>query len=125
MSVKKILVVDDDAMITRFLKLVLEKTGRYQIRTENKGAAAVSAAAEFLPELIILDVNMPDMDGGVVASQLKAREDLRHIPVVFLTGNVSEEEADAQITIGENSVLAKPINLEKLVDCIERNLSTG
>ncbi len=124
MSVKKILVVDDDAMITRFLKLVLEKTGRYQIRTENKGAAAVAAAAEFSPELIILDVNMPDMDGGVVASQLKAREDLSRIPVVFLTGNVSEEEADAQITIGENSVVAKPINIEKLVDCIEKNLAT-
>lgn len=123
MNKKKILVVDDDAMITRFLKLVLEKTGQYAVHTENHGAAAVAAAGEFHPDLIILDVNMPDLEGGVVASQLKSRPDLKDIPVVFLTGNVSEEEADAQITIGENSVVSKPINMEKLVDCIERNLA--
>lgn len=122
MSVKKILVVDDDTMITRFLKLVLEKTGHYKVLAENKGSGAVSAAAGFMPDLIVLDVNMPDMDGGAVASQLKTHADLKDIPVVFLTGSVSEEEADSQITIGEKSVVAKPINIEKLVDCIERNL---
>ena len=117
------MVVDDDAMITRFLKLVLEKTGKYQVLTENYGANALLAASEFLPDLIILDLSMPDVDGGVVASQLKANDDLNDIPVVFLPGSVSEEEADAQITIGDNSVLAKPINMEKLVECIEKNLS--
>ena len=121
---KKLLIVDDDPMITRFLKIVLEKTGRFKVQTENKGANALAAAETFKPDIIILDVNMPDVEGGVVASQLKAHENLKNIPVIFLTGSVTEEEADTQITIGDNSVIAKPINLEKLVDCIERN-TTG
>ena len=125
MEKRKILVVDDDVMITRFLKIVLEKTGRFSVCAENAGTHALAAANEFRPDLIILDLNMPDVEGGVVASQLKAHEDLKDIPVLFLTGNVSEEEADAQITIGENSVLAKPINLEKLVDCIDKHLTKG
>ena len=123
MNTKKILVVDDDAMITRFLKIVLEKAGRYSVRVENRGLMAAAAAEDFRPDLIILDVNMPDMDGGAVASQIKENEDLKQVPIVYLTGSVSEEEANAQITIGESSVIAKPINLEKLVECIEKNLA--
>src|SRR5258708_21097939 len=89
---KKLLVVDDEPSITRLLKLNLEKTGRYTVRAENLGAQCLPAAREFLPDLIILDVMMPDLDGGTVADELKHEPLLKDIPVVFLTAGVTKEE---------------------------------
>ena len=74
MSKQRILVVDDEPSITRLLKLNLEQTGRYEVRVENLGARAYEAAQEFMPDLVLLDIMMPDMDGSDVAASLK--EDL-------------------------------------------------
>ena len=64
MSRKRILVIDDEASFTRNLKLNLEETGEYEVREENKGTEGLTAAREFRPDLILLDVIMPDMAGG-------------------------------------------------------------
>jgi len=61
---KRILVVDDQASDTRLLKLYLERTNDYVVKEENNARAAISAAEQFQPHLILLDVMMPDMDGG-------------------------------------------------------------
>ncbi len=68
---KRILVVDDEAALTRMVKMNLERTGNYEVRTENQGAKAVAAAREFMPNLIFLDVMMPDMSGDEVSQQLR------------------------------------------------------
>ncbi|HMJ66728.1 MAG TPA: response regulator, partial [Candidatus Binatia bacterium] len=93
---KKILVVDDEASITRLLKLNLEKTGAYVVRTENEGTKTVEVAREFKPDLILLDVMMPDIDGGDVAAHLQADGLLRSVPIVFLTAAVKKEELDTK-----------------------------
>jgi len=95
MSKKRILVVDDEPSITRLLKLNLEQTGNYEVREENLGAQALDAAREFKPDLVLLDVMMPDMDGGDVAAGLKQDPALRKTPVVFLTAAVKKEELGA------------------------------
>src|SRR5918996_1630889 len=95
MSKKRILVVDDEAGITRLLKLNLERTGKYEVREENFGARALEAAQAFRPDLVLLDVMMPDMDGGDVAASLKADPALRKTPVVFLTAAIKKEELGA------------------------------
>ena len=97
MTKKKILVVDDEASITRLLKLNLEKTGAYSVRTENEGIKTVEAAREFKPDLILLDVMMPDIDGGDVAAKLQADGLLNDVPLVFLTAAVKKEELDALV----------------------------
>jgi two-component system, OmpR family, response regulator len=120
---KRILVVDDEAGMTRMLKRNLESTGTYQVRTENSGSAAITAAREFHPDLILLDVMMPGVDGGEVAAQLKEDTALQTIPVVFLTAIVKQEEtAPTGSTIGGYEYLAKPVKLEDLVACIEKNI---
>lgn len=120
---KKILVVDDEAGMTRMLKRNLESTGRYEVRTENSGAAALAAARDFRPEFILLDVMMPGMDGGEVAAQLKEDKTLDKIPVVFLTAIVKQEETmPTGSTIGGCEYLAKPVKLEDLVACIEKHI---
>ncbi len=123
MEKKRILVVDDEAVITRTLKLYLEGTGSYEVRTENQGSHALQAAREFNPDLIMLDLIMPDTDGAMVASELGSDSELQNIPIIFLTALVSEKEVGAQgKEIGGHPFLAKPVNPEKVVECIERQL---
>jgi two-component system, OmpR family, response regulator len=123
MSKKRILIVDDEASITRLLRLNLEQTGRYEVREENAGARAYDAAREFSPDLILLDVMMPDMDGGDVAASLKEDPALRKIPVVFLTAAVKKEELGAPDgKIGGRTYIAKPLNVQGVISVIERTI---
>jgi CheY-like chemotaxis protein len=121
---KRVLVVDDEASITRLLKLNLEQTGDYLVRTENSSKAALTAAEEFRPDLVLLDVMMPDMDGGDLASRLQANPKLKDVPVVFLTATVTREEVRARHgLVGGMPFLAKPVNLHEVLGCLERHLT--
>jgi|ERR1051326_6968827 CheY-like chemotaxis protein len=120
---KKILIVDDESSITRLLKLNLEKKGHFVVRTENLGAQCVPAAREFRPDFILLDVMMPDMDGGEVIAHLKADPLLKDIPVVFLTAAVKKEEVQARDgMIGGFPYLAKPLDMRGVLSAIEKHL---
>ena len=123
---KRILIVDDEVPFTRMVKLNLEKTGAFEVRAENKATYAVAAAREFKPDLIILDVIMPGMDGGDVQSKLKRDRSLRHTPIIFLTATVSKREAgEGGLNSGGELFLAKPVSVENLVSCIEGHLRSS
>jgi CheY-like chemotaxis protein len=120
---KRILVVDDEPSITRLLKLNLEQTGDYQVATENVSRAALAAAERFQPELILLDVMMPGLDGGKLASQLAASPELKAVPIVFLTAAVTREEIRQHHgLVGGLPFLAKPVNLQEVLTCLEHHL---
>ncbi|HQL78898.1 MAG TPA: response regulator [Verrucomicrobiota bacterium] len=120
---KRILVVDDEASITRLLKLNLEQTGYYLVRTENIPRAAVAAAEEFRPDLVLLDVMMPDLDGGDLASRFQTVPTMRGVPIVFLTAAISREEVRARHgLVAGQPFLAKPVNLHEVLGCLERHL---
>ena len=121
---KKILVVDDETSITRLLKLNLEKDGAFMVRTENEGTKALAAAKEFKPDLILLDVMMPDIDGGDVAAIIQADPLLRSVPIVFLTAAVKKEEIEAKGgMVGGFPYIAKPLDLKGVTEVIERTLA--
>ena len=100
MSTRKsrILVVDDEKVTTRLLRMTLEQTGKYEVRAENDSRVVVQAALEFHPDLVVLDVIMPDMDGGDVAAAL--REDFVIAALVELhlpqPGEVDEHAAASE-----------------------------
>ena len=120
---KRILVVDDRARDTRLLKLYLERTNDYVVREENDAMAAVSAAEEFQPHLILLDVMMPGMDGGELAACFQANPKLKAVPIVFLTAAVSKGEVEAGGgMIGGRHFLAKPVVLSEVVACLKYHL---
>jgi len=120
---KKILIVDDEELFTKLVKLNLEKTGDYEVRVENKGLQGLAAAREFQPDLILLDILMPDMEGSEVASRLQDDAQTKDIPVVFLTAVVRKEEVESGCgVIGGRPFIAKPVSVNELVDCIERNM---
>ena len=121
---KRILVVDDEVALTRMVKLNLERTGDYEVRTENKGAMAVPAAREFKPDLILLDVMMPGMTGDEVAAELKEDPLLAKIKFIFVTAIVTKSETgETGSRIGGNVFLAKPVKAQELIDAIERVLA--
>ena len=123
MNMKRILVIDDEPSVTRNLKLNLESSGGYDVFTENHAANALGAARIFRPDLILLDVMMPDMDGGDVAARLRADPLLRDTPVIFLTALVSNEETDGhEIVSGAEMFLAKPVDMSELKKTVEDHI---
>ena len=124
MEKKRILVVDDEPSFTRLVRLNLEKTGLYEVREENHARQAAATALEFKPDLILLDVVMPGIDGGDVESQIRSQASLKGVPIVFITAVVAKAEVgDAGQVSGGNLFLAKPITLKALMEAIEKNLA--
>lgn len=120
---KRILVVDDLARNTRLLKLALEQTNDYVVKEENNPKAALFAAEEFRPDLILLDVMMPDMDGGELATRFKSNPKLKDVPIVFLTAAVTKGEVDSGGgRVGGYPFLAKPVVLSEVVACLKHHL---
>src|SRR6202142_1068900 len=120
---KRILVVDEEPGLTRMINFNLEKTGGYEVRTENLGRKTIEAAREFRPDLILLDVMMPGMLGSEIAAQLEADPELRAIKFVFLTAMVTKEEAQRSFgEIGGHTFIAKPISADELCQVIEDQL---
>src|SRR5918999_1678979 len=90
---KRILVIDDEPDFTYMLKLSLESMGYYRVGVENEPTRALRAAREFAPDLILLDIMMPDLDGSEVAARIRSDPELRDVPVLFMTALVSHREA--------------------------------
>lgn len=123
MAKKRILVVDDEKALAQFVKKALEQTGTYEVCTETDARQALATAKAFKPELVFMDVAMPHMDGGDVAAQFKEDGDLKGVPVIFLTGAVTKDEAGGQGgMIGGRPFIAKPAKIQELVTAIERYL---
>ena len=124
MSKPRILIVDDEVSFTKLLKLNLEGSGRYEVRTENWAPKAAATAREFHPDLIFLDVMMPGMDGGEVAAKIREVPSLQKTPIIFLTAAVKKEEvAKTDGRIGGDIYIAKPVEYEEIERCIEAELA--
>ncbi|MFH1414409.1 MAG: response regulator [Candidatus Omnitrophota bacterium] len=120
---KKILIIDDEVGFVSLVKLNLEETGQYEVETENKGAKGLVAAKRFKPDLILLDVIMPDMQGNEVIQQLENNADTKNIPVVFLTAIVTPKEtAEEGGIVAGRAFIAKPVSIQKLIEVIKENV---
>jgi len=123
MMKKKIMLVDDEAPITRMMRRNLEATGRFDVLDVNNPMLALETARRFEPDLVFLDVMMPGKDGGDVAADFADDPQLSKIPIVFLTAIVSKKEVEpAGSTIGQHTFLAKPVRLEDLLTCINDHI---
>ena len=120
MKTKRILVIDDEPSITRTIKVTLERSGAYSVHAENHASRALETARHFHPDVIFLDVMMPEIDGGHLAAQIKSDPEFQSVPVVFLTAIVTREETTANgATIAGHFFIAKPASLVALTKCIE------
>ena len=125
MEKKKVLIVDDEVSFIDIVKINLERTGHYIVRAESDGTKGVAAAKEFQPDIILLDIVMPDISGDEIATQLQNDEETKNIPVVFLTAVVKkEEEVSHGGIIGGKTFIAKPTTVEELVRVIEKQIKS-
>jgi CheY-like chemotaxis protein len=115
----KILLVDDDDRFTKVTQLALTD---YHVLVENNPAFALEQARSFRPDLILLDVMMPTLDGGDVAAQIKAEPALKKVPIVFLTALVTKKESARWPSLGGYPFLSKPVTPEVLTETIEKYL---
>ena len=124
MNKARILVVDDEPNLSDLVRMFLEKTKRFEVRTENRSAQALAATREFRPDLILLDIDMPGQDGGDVARQIESDPVLRGTPVLFFTSLVSPKEAGGGISKrGGMQFLAKPLNPKVLIEAVDASLA--
>jgi CheY-like chemotaxis protein len=119
---RRILIVDDDRNGTRLIKSLLEKISHYLVLEENDAAKAHESARDFRPDLILLDMMMPQVDGRDIAAQIDADPELQRTPIIFLTALATKVEAKAGMSFQRHPVLAKPINILELINKIEENL---
>jgi DNA-binding response OmpR family regulator len=114
----KILVIDDEHDILDTVSVRLT-AGGYSVITADTGEGGFAKAVSEKPDLILLDVMLPDIDGGMVAAKLRDNAVTRKIPVVFLTCIVSGKEMEGKDKIGGNFFIAKPFKSEELLAKIE------
>jgi len=122
---KKILIIDDDHDLADTIKSVLEYAG-YSVILSHEGKSGIENARDQMPDLILLDILMPGLDGTGAMSILKADPITKDIPVIFLTGLVSgqEESSDSEINVGGVYIksIGKPFDNEKLLETVKSSL---
>lgn len=113
----KVLVVDDEESILELLKYNLEKGG-YEVRTAGDGAEAVEMARKFIPDLVLLDIMMPKMDGVEACRILRSFPELQNTFIVFLTARSEEYSEVAGFDVGADDYISKPIKPRALMSRI-------
>ena len=119
----RLLLVDDDEALLATLRDALEAAG-YQVATTGDGASALAQVAAARPDLVILDLQLPSVDGWAVLRQLRGDPGARALPVLAITG-VDVERGDEVLTAGANEFLTKPFSLTVLESTVRRLLQSG
>jgi CheY-like chemotaxis protein len=117
-----ILCADDDPDILSLVSLRLERLG-YEVVTAPDGRAALERARERRPDVVVLDVMMPGIDGWEVCRQLKETPGVRHIPVIFLSARAQDEDRQRGYALGVDEYVTKPFDPAHLVEIVRRSLS--
>jgi len=119
---QRILIVDDNPRFSHSARLILQESGQYVVCEENDAASAVETARSFRPDLILLDLVMPQLDGAEVAAQVESDWALHGVPIVFVTGLVTRDEARNGQRIDGHRVVSKPVSSFDLLGAVEESL---
>src|SRR4026207_710291 len=113
---RKILIVDDDQELVELIVDVLEKDGRFEIRTVNNGFDAGMMVKEYRPDLIVLDVMLPDINGKEVCQRVRNDKTMDDVRIICISGMVEEDKIEDLKAAGANDFLHKPFEVETLVE---------
>jgi len=115
---QKVLIVDDDADVLELLRLTLKEAG-FSVATANNGNVALARARQLIPDLILLDVVLPELDGFSVCEVLRRDPATAKVPIILLTGLSSELNRFAGLDCGADDYLAKPVDLPQLLSRVQ------
>ena len=119
-KLQRIIHVDDDDSIRAVAKIALERVGKFTLLSCTSGNEALEKIVEFAPEMILLDVMMPGMDGPTTLKNLKQTMDLKEVAVVFMTAKVQSAEIEYYKSIGACNVVLKPFDAMSLSEQLEQ-----
>ncbi|MDH4208758.1 MAG: response regulator [Anaerolineae bacterium] len=120
---KRILIVDDELSVVTFIEEALRLEGKYELAVATDGVDAGQQVATFEPDLIVLDIMLPGMDGFEVCRRVKSAAATEHVKVLCVTGFATEENIEKILHIGADDYLAKPLKLKELQDKVGELLS--
>lgn len=113
----RVLVVDDEPEITEIVQTFLADAG-YQVRVENMSNNAMKVAKDFKPDIILLDIMMPGIDGYDVCRDIKADPEFAHTPIIFLTGKDRNDDMGRSFKSGGDMFIKKPFSCERLLEIV-------
>lgn len=122
MSKKKILIVEDEESLLKLESILLTSRG-YEVKGVADGQAALEAIKASKPDLVLLDIMLPEIDGFEVCRQIKANDATRHIPVIMLTAKKSREDMIKGEQVGADWYITKPFKSAMVIETIQRFLS--
>lgn len=114
MQAKKILVVDDDPYILMSLEFLMKKAG-HTVMIARNGTEALESIKKEIPDLILLDIMMPDVDGYSICKQVKSKKDLKHIHIIFLSAKTKESDIKKGLDLGASLYITKPFSTRDLM----------
>ena len=119
----KLLYIEDQDLNTRLVERILDPLPEYRLLTAPEGGAGLALAREHQPNLILLDLNLPDMSGDEVLRRLKSDTTVSHIPVIMVTADVMSERIENLLKNGASGYLTKPYKLDQFLKVIEDALA--
>ena len=126
---RKLLIVDDDVELVELMVDAFSRGDRFEIRTANNGFDAGMAVKEFRPDLVVLDVMLPDINGKEVCQRVRSDPSMSAVKVICISGMVEEEKINDLIDAGANDFMKKPFDVEELIDrvyeMLEMEAATG
>ena len=118
-ALKKILHVEDEDDIRLLTRMILESVGGYEVESCASGRAAVETSRKFLPDLLILDVMMPEMDGPMTLEAIRQTPECATTPVIFMTAKTQDEEIQRLLSLGAIDIITKPFDPQTLSEQIQ------
>ena len=115
-SKRKVLIVDDDQDLVELLVDAFERDGRFDIRTANNGFGAGMLVKEFRPDLVVLDVMLPDINGKEVCQRVRSDETLDSVKIICISGMVEQDKVADLKAAGANDFMQKPFQVDKLLE---------
>lgn len=113
---RKALVVDDDEELVEMIRDVLDADGRFEVRIANNGFDAGMMVKEYKPDIIVLDVMLPDINGKEVCQRVRSDESMDDVKIICISGMVEADKIEDLRKSGANDFMQKPFEVEKLID---------
>jgi DNA-binding response OmpR family regulator len=113
---KKLLIVDDDAELIELMSEAFDRDGRFDIRTANNGFDAGMKVKEFRPDLVILDVMLPDINGKEVCQRVRSDESLDMVKIICISGMIEQDKVNDLKEAGANEFIQKPFQVDRLIE---------
>lgn len=119
LNIKKILLVDDDPSIRRIAQITLTSVGKFEVTIAKSGIEALAIVAQERPDVVLMDVMMPEMDGPTTLAKMRVMDQLHDLPIIFMTARIQQHELERLGILGATGVITKPFDPLRLCEQIQ------